>query len=134
MPYYKLFYHASWSTKDRAPFILPGIEPTIETALDETCSSFQLPLFGVGFAVDHIHVAFGGSPTTDLSKLIGRMKGSSSHAVNASANVEAQFRWQREYGILSITERALPDVLDYFKNQRTKHEAGQLIQRLERFE
>ena len=108
MPYYKLLYHAVWSTKGRNPWISEPVETAISSAIQSTCDEFEIPLHGFGCASDHVHVVFGGKPTIDLSKLIGRMKGGASHAVNAMGILEHPFQWQREYGIITITERALP--------------------------
>lgn len=132
MPYYKLLYHAVWSTKERNPWISTTVETVIVSSIGSTCAEFEVPLYGIGCAADHVHIAFGGKPTLDLSKLIGRMKGGSSHAVNATTILEHQFQWQREYGVITITARALPAVLEYLSDQRAKHDANKLMEGLER--
>jgi putative transposase len=122
-PYWRLFYHAVWSTKDRNRSIDDETAIVIERSIRSTLDQFRAISHAIGFAEDHIHIAFSLPPSIALSEVIGRMKGASAHAENA-VNKSNSFGWQREYGVLSLGEKALPDVVSYIQNQKQRHESG----------
>jgi putative transposase len=65
-------------------------------------------------------------PRLSIADCVGKLKGGSSHRVNQEFRGDA-FRWQGGYGVLSFAERSLPTILDYVRNQREHHQAGQTI-------
>jgi putative transposase len=75
---------------------------------------------GAGFVPDQVHVAVSIPPKVALADLVRRMKGASSHAVNAETRriEQPSFAWQDGYGALSFGEKALPHVVAYIENQR----------------
>jgi REP element-mobilizing transposase RayT len=83
---------------------------------------------------DHIHVVASIPPTVSISEVVGRLKGAASRAVNDGSECDTPFRWQREYGALSVSDRGLPVVTEYALNQRQRHAANDLIATLERIE
>jgi putative transposase len=88
----------------------------------------------VGAVSDHIHVVASIPPTVSISEAVGRLKGAASHAVNDGSARGVPFRWQREYGALSVSDRGLPVVTEYALNQRQRHASNNLIATLERIE
>jgi REP element-mobilizing transposase RayT len=83
---------------------------------------------------DHIHVVASIPPTVSISEVVGRLKGAASRAVNDGSECDTPFRWQREYGAPSVSDRGLPVVTEYALNQRQRHAANDLIATLERIE
>ncbi len=127
MPKWRLFYHIVWATKGRAPLIDEAIEPVIRHSIQTTSRVENAKLHAVGMMPDHIHVAASVPPGIALSQFVGRLKGASTHAVNALTSPDdAAFAWQAEYGVFSFTEKNLPDVVTYIENQRQRHAARDL--------
>jgi REP element-mobilizing transposase RayT len=123
-----------WTTAGREPEIDEEVELINRASIASTARSLNLIPHAVGMVSDHIHVVASIPPTVSVSEAVGRLKGAASHAVNEGNSRTAPFRWQREYGALSISDRGLPVVTEYALNQRQRHAANNLIATLERIE
>jgi hypothetical protein len=68
-----------------------------------------------------------------VANAAGRIKGAASHLVNqrCQATTGVEFAWQSEYGVLSLTDKALPTVIAYVTNQKQHHAENSLMKRLE---
>lgn len=131
MPFHKLYYHIVWGTKNRLPMITPHIEAGIYKTLVAKIGDFGGLAYACGGFCDHVHIAISVPPKYALANIIGQLKGSSSHFVNHVLRCEVPFRWQNEYGVLTIGEKQLPWVVKYIKNQKKHHEEGQLFPEFE---
>jgi putative transposase len=136
MPYWRLFYHLTWATRDREPLIGQAEEAVIRRSMDLTFADLDLIPHAVGFMPEHVHVAVSIPPKVALAEAVKRLKGASAHAVNKAAGngPRSTFGWQAEYGALSFGDNALPRVVAYVERQAEHHAAGKLWAKLERCE
>ena len=134
MPYWQLYYHFTWSTKDRLPLITPEIEGRLYAVIVSKVNEFDAVVFAIGGMEEHVHMVVTIPPKVSLSTFIGQVKGASSHFVNHEFDLPHYFRWQNEYGVISFAKRSLPDVVRYVKNQKEIHRKRQLIADFERIE
>jgi putative transposase len=74
---------------------------------------------------DHIHVVISIPPALSVAKVIGQLKGASSHYINTVYVEDKGFAWQAGYGIFSVSERGLNRVIEYVRNQKKHHLAHQ---------
>jgi putative transposase len=125
MPYWRLFYHLVWATKERNPSITAAIEPIIERSLTSTLDAMHCIRHAIGFMPDHVHVAVSIPPSLAVSDVVARLKGASARAVNLALPA-SRFAWQGDYGALSFGERSLHDVVAYVMNQKDRHESGKV--------
>lgn len=56
MPYWQLFYHIVWSTKDRLPLLTPEAEPIIYGFLRGKAIGLGATLFALNGIADHVHM------------------------------------------------------------------------------
>jgi putative transposase len=56
MPFWRLYYHAVWATKNREPIIVDGMITPIVQAIGQTVREPGVAVFAVGLMPDHIHV------------------------------------------------------------------------------
>ncbi|MDP9362853.1 MAG: IS200/IS605 family transposase [Chloroflexota bacterium] len=135
MPYWRLFYHLIWATKDWAPLIDPAVEDAIERSFRAICEELGVRLFATGVVPDEVHLVVSIPPRLALADVVGRLKGASSFAVKGADHRSdgARFAWQGEYGALSFGEKSLPGVVAYVKNQTARHATNDLWPTLERF-
>lgn len=132
MPYWRLFYHLIWTTKGRTPTIGDLPAGPVARSLRTSAVEQKAILHAIGIMPDHVQIAASIPPSIAVSTFVGRLKGASSHAVNAAAPPQAPpFAWQSEYGALSFGEKNLPDVVAYVENQRLRHANGRLWDTLE---
>jgi len=134
MPYWKLYYHFVWGTKNRLPLIDSVLEPELNRAIAAKAQKLGGFVHAIGGMEDHVHLAVSIPPKVAPAKFIGDVKGNSSHFVNYVMRPDFVFRWQAEYGILSFGERNLVSVVRYIHNQKQHHADGTLIAVMERMD
>jgi REP element-mobilizing transposase RayT len=134
MPYWDTHYHLVWATHQRADLI----EPEIESALYHVIAAKIVELTGrpccIGGTSNHLHVVCAIPPKLPVSELVGQIKGASSHLMNHSLGCDGAFRWQREYGLLTVSRSQLARVEDYVRNQKAHHHDHLLDDELERID
>ena len=135
MPYWRLFYHFTWSTKGRMLSIMPEWEADLYRVIVAKAQALGAIVYAVGGIEDHVHLVASVPPKLALSNFIGQIKGNSSHFVNHVKKPEVHFIWQRSYGVVSFGEKRLDSVIQYVRQQREHHyRAGTIIPLLERDE
>ena len=131
MPYWKLYYHFIWGTKERLPVILPTFESDLYRAIAAKVKELAGITYAIGGIMDHIHLAVSVPPKIAVAKFVGEVKGNSSHYINHIVKPDFEFYWQDEYGVLSFGEKNLPAVVRYIQNQKKHHADGNLIAAME---
>lgn len=132
MPYWRLFYHFVWSTRNREPLIVSSIRQPLYKAIAAKTTELGGIVHAIGGTEDHVHLVVSVPPRVPLSTFVGQVKGSSSHLINHELRPEGRFAWQSEYGVLSFGERSLAQVVRYVLLQPQHHERGSLVARFER--
>ena len=132
MPYWRLFYHFVWGTKNREPLIEHEWEESLHNAIAAKATELGGLVHAVGGIDDHAHLVVSVPPKIALSTFIGQVKGNSSHFVNHVLDIDFHFAWQAEYGVVSFGGKMLDLVVRYTKNQRKHHMDGTTIAMLER--
>ena len=130
MPYYRLYYHFVWTTKNRAPFINTLNQKTIYAAIQDKVAALNGIVHALNGMPDHVHLVASVPPSVRLSDFIGQIKGASSHLARTLTEL-GDFAWQGEYGVLSISESHVPIVVRYVENQQKHHADQTLDARLE---
>jgi putative transposase len=121
MTYWRLHYHIIWSTQDRQPLLTQEREKVFYGVVYDKAKQLSLKIHAAGNVEDHIHLAISIPPRLSISDCIQHIKGASSFAINHMAGSDGQFKWQEGYGVLSIGERSLPDVIAYVIKQKEHH-------------
>ena len=102
MPYYRLFYHMVWGTKNREPFIKSEFEISLHNVIAAKAKKLGAFVYAVGGVEDHVHLVATVPPKIALGDFIGQVKGNSSHFVNYELSVPYHFKWHTEYGVVSF--------------------------------
>lgn len=134
MPYWKLYFHFIWGTKNRLPLIDPAFEAELYRAIVAKAKKMDGFVHAIGGTEEHGHLAVSVPPKVAPAKFIGDVKGSSSHYVNHIIKPDYEFYWQDEYGVLSFGEKNLPAIVKYIHNQKQHHADGTLIPAMERMD
>lgn len=130
MSYWRLFYHAVWSTKNRLPLIESAWEEDLYGYIRGKATALECIPHAINGIADHIHVAISIPPKLAIATVIGQLK-ASSHRINEIFVTHQSFAWQAEYGVFSISERSLPSVVNYVNNQKSHHLENTLIDAME---
>jgi putative transposase len=134
MPYWKLYYHFVWSTRNRLPVIDATLEPELHRVIAAKVKDLGGFTHALGGMDDHTHLAVSFPPKIAVAKFIGDVKGNSSHYVNHVIKPAFEFYWQEEYGVLSFSEKNLSAVVKYIHDQKKHHTEGDLIPTMERMD
>ena len=134
MPYWKLYYHFVWGTKNRLPLIDSVLEPELYRAIAAKAQKLDGIVHAIGGIEDHVHFSVSLPPKLAPAKFIGDVKGNSSHFMNYVIKPDFEFHWQAEYGVVSFGERNLASVVGYIHNQKQHHSEGTLIAAMERMD
>jgi putative transposase len=129
MPYWRLYYHFVWATKNRLPLITPEVEGMLFGYLIGKAHVKKSIVHAVGGIEDHLHLVASVPPSVALSDFVARLKGSSSHHLNEI--LEDAFAWQDGYGVVSFGEKQLKWVVRYVSNQKQHHTELTTVAKLE---
>ena len=132
MPYWQLFYHLVWSTKDRQPLLTPQVEKHIYGYLASKAVGLKGVVYTIGGIIDHVHMVVSIPPAISVSKFVGQIKGATSTRFNKSGISDVPFKWQDEYGAFSFDAKRLPNYIAYVERQKEHHAEGTIIPILER--
>jgi putative transposase len=131
MTYSRLFYHIVWTTKQRLPLITESNEAAIYRVICDKVAELNGIVHAANGMPDHVHLVVTLLPTLALANTIGQFKGSSSFIANRIAGQSQSFAWQKEYGVLSISESHVPVIIRYVEQQKQHHATNKLDARLE---
>ena len=134
MPFWKLYYHFIWGTKNHLPLIDSAFESELYRAIAAKVKNMDGFVHAVGRTEEHVHLAASVPPKVAPAKFIGDVKGNSSHYVNHIIKPDFEFYWQDEYGVLSFGEKNLSAIVKYIHNQKQHHADGTIIAAMERMD
>jgi putative transposase len=87
MPYWRLFYHLVWATKNREPLLVDTRTGVLVRSVQAICTEQRIILHAIGPMPDHLHVAVSIPPRIAIAELVQRLKGTTSRRFNTSATV-----------------------------------------------
>ncbi len=123
-----VYVHIAWATWDRLPLLVGEVEPRVYRAIAAKCVELGAEVIALGGVEDHVHLLVKLPPALALARLIGEVKGASSHLATHEVAADGQFfKWQGAYGAASVSPRALGEVSAYIANQKAHHMERSLI-------
>jgi REP-associated tyrosine transposase len=132
--YAEINLHMTWHTKESSPLLVASVESVAHQELKRRC--IETPgvyIHEIGGIETHVHLCVSIAPTITISELIGQLKGASSHETNQKLGYKA-LEWQTGYGVVSFGTGDLEWVRAYVRDQRRRHDRGEIAERLERIE
>ena len=133
MPYWRLYYHLVWSTKNRLPLLTPEVEPIVHRYLREKAAHLEGFVHALNGVEDHVHMLVAIPPKIAVAKFVGQIKAATSTRFNKEGHAD-DFFWQSEYGVFSFDRKRLPNFVAYVERQKQYHADGTTIPILERTE
>ncbi len=73
MPYWQLFYHIVWATKNREPLLTPDVESIIHGYLRAKAIGLGAVVFALNGVLDHVHLAAAIPPAVAVARFIGQI-------------------------------------------------------------
>jgi len=123
--HWRLFYHFTWTTKNREPLLTADIESNVYRFLHAEAKKLYVPLFVIGGTADHVHVLAAVRPAVSPAAFMKQLKGSSSRFIGLE--FKRPFAWQEGYGVFSVSEPDVQRVIAYVRAQKQHHAKGTLV-------
>jgi len=114
--------HMAWATRSRSRVLVPEKDGLIKALLNEGARREGSTLLAVGLAWDHVHIVARMGPRTCTSSLAQRLKGFSSHQINARGLMTRGLWWQAGYFAESVSSADVARVIRYVASQRANHD------------
>jgi REP element-mobilizing transposase RayT len=123
----KVYLHAVFSTKDRAPCLVDEWRDELFTVLGGTANNIGCQSLLVGGMADHVHMLFQLGRTISIAEALKLIKSNSSAWVNENHRPQTEFHWQGGYAVFSVSQSSVEAVRDYIHRQ-PEHHAKQTFQ------
>ena len=114
-----MYVHVVWTTRDRVPQLNARSAEFLSCYLPQVMEKEDATCIGLGIVSTHVHVLMAIRPTTQLPRLLQRLKGGSAHL--ARVQVGCTIKWAKGYSISTVGERALEAAHRYVCNQHVRH-------------
>ena len=115
----RVLLHMVFSTKDREPFLSSSLRGSLHAYLIGVLRNLDCPSIQVGGSDDHVHLLMVLSRTRTIAGVAQEVKTSSSKWVKTQG-VRA-FAWQTGYGVFSVSESRVQEVVAYIQGQEDHH-------------
>jgi REP element-mobilizing transposase RayT len=117
----RVLVHLIFSTKDRIPCLVPGIQAELHPYLAVVLRDNDCPSMKVGGAEDHVHLFLGLSRTLAVARVVEIVKTSSSKWIKSKGPEFMAFHWQGGYGAFSVSQSHADAVVRYIEGQVKHH-------------
>ena len=117
-----ILMHLIFSTKERHPWLEPGIREKTHAFLAATVRQCHCEAYRVGGVADHVHLAIRLSRTISIADLVKEIKTASSKWLKTQDAELAAFFWQQGYGAFSIGMSQKEALLRYIDTQEKHHQ------------
>jgi putative transposase len=119
--YNKIWIHAVYATKLRAPLIHNKVENKIYDHKKAQLIEMGCPVRIINGMPDHVHLLFLQNPKMAITDILKQVKGNTSHWINEQNIIAEKFAWQTGYAAYSLSESQLEKVYKYILNQKQHH-------------
>ena len=116
-----ILLHLIFSTKDRHPWLEPGIREKTHAFLAGAVRQMDCEAYRVGGVADHVHLAVRLSRTWSVADLVKETKTASSKWLKTQDASLHDFAWQQGYGVFSVGMSQKETLLHYIDTQEEHH-------------
>ena len=118
----RIWLHVTFNTAGRRAYLQnEEIREGLFRMLSHHAKDIDCPLARSGGWIDHVHILCGLARTVSVAKLLEHLKTETSKWIKRRACDLPDFRWQAGYGAFSVSQSAVPQVIDYIERQAGHH-------------
>lgn len=114
-----ILLHFIWSTQGRRALIERAFRPDLFAYLGGIIREMQGTALIVNGTADHVHLLIRVRPAQSAAEIARVVKANSSKWVRTKWNRE--FAWQTGYGVFSVSESNVAEVVQYIASQEEHH-------------
>ncbi len=125
---HRLYCHVVWTTRGRTGIIDAGLARFLCGFLRGVARQERARILEIGMVTTHVHLLLRIHPTTDLCRLLQRLKGGSAAIAGKERHSTAgnTLRWAKGYSIHSVSARNIGVVREYLRAQPARHPAERI--------
>jgi putative transposase len=121
---YDIKYHIVWTTKYHRPVLEGFVAERTREMIRQICLQNDVTIIKGHVSQDHIHVLVSSSPSISISRLVRKLKGSSSHKLfqeytHLRKPYWGQHLWSRGYFVATTGTVTDEIIKEYIANQNT---------------
>jgi putative transposase len=118
----RIWLHITFSTEGRRAYLQnPEIRDEMFRMLSHETNQLSCPAVRSGGWIDHVHILCGLSRTITVAKLVEHLKTETSKWIKKRTPTLELFHWQAGYGVFSVSQSALEQVIEYIERQEEHH-------------
>jgi len=119
---YSLQYHLVFCTKYRKKVLTDNEVQVLKKQIDDIGEDRGIDILNKECGLDHVHILFRATPTTDLSKVVNAIKGATSRRLRHRFPdlKEHDSLWSPTYFLATTGEVTLEQLMEYVENQRNE--------------
>ena len=124
--------HLVFSTKDRRPWLVPGIQNRVWAYQSRILQNLDCHSITIGGVEDHVHILCHLTKQHAPMKVVEMVKKDSSKFVKTLAPGLEVFHWQDSYGLFGVSPFHFEEVRQYVLNQAEHHRQESFQEELRR--
>ena len=117
MSFTQTVYQIVFSTKYREKTLLKNNREELYKYMCGILKNKRCIPYQIGGVEDHIHIVTSLHSTVPLADLVKDVKVASNKYIKQENLFPHFSRWQNEYGAFTYSKKALPNLIDYVRNQ-----------------
>jgi len=121
MPFIKIWIHAVWATKNRAPLLEKPHRKSVISHIRENAKAKDIYIDSIDGYVDHLHCLISLKGEQNISNIMQLIKGESSFWINQQKLIPDRFAWQTEFFAVSVGESQVKAVRNFINQQEQHH-------------
>jgi len=129
----RILLHAIFSTKDRTNRLYRDMRDGLYGYVYGVARNLGVQVIKAGGVDDHVHLLLNVKPVHAPADLVRDLKANSSKWIHETYPRLHDFAWQRGYGIFSVSESAVPQVIAYIDRQEEHHGRVPFAEEFRRF-
>jgi len=118
---YSCKYHVVWCTKYRRKVLSEPLEARLREIMFQVCGECNAEILELETLPDHVHILVTCDPTFGIKRLVGRMKGRSSHLLRQefpSLKSRLPTLWTHSCFIATVGGAPLAIIKQYIESQK----------------
>lgn len=129
----RILLHVIFSTKGRTNRLYRDMRADLYGYLRGIARNLDVEVLGAGGVDDHVHLLLQLKPVHAPANVVRDLKANSSKWIRETYRRLHDFAWQSGYGIFSVSESAVPEVIAYINRQEEHHRRLPFAEEYQRF-
>ncbi len=122
MSHIRIWVHCVWATKNKIPYLKDLIRDKVILHILENSRQKGIYVDHINGYEEHLHALISVGGKQNISDLMQKIKGESSHWINDNKLTRVRFEWQDDFYCVSVGVSDVDRVREYIRNQKSHHQ------------